>query len=743
MPLARLARFGSFELDPATGELRKGGVRIKLQEQPFQFLRALLERPDEVVTREELRERLWPGDTFVEFDDALNTAVRKIRQALGDSADNPRFVETLPRRGYRFIAPVEGGGGASLETLQDEPQPPTPRPRPKRTIWYVTGAVVLVAVSVALASRWGVFDPVEPASQMPMRLVPLTSYPGIERTPALSPNGEQVAFSWNGESQDNFDIYVQRIGSQTPPTRLTSHAGYDTSPAWSPDGRFIAFARTSDDPSLSLFYNYPIDCEVFVMSAIGGPASKVAETSHPKLAWLPDGKGLIGSRREAPGGPSALFVFSIDGTEEQPLTRPPSTSTDLGPAVSPDGRVVAFLRWGSTRQLYTIDTRNNFAAKDLAIRWDSTGGIWNHAWSPKGDALIVVMGPNSTQATHSVSGRTLRRLTANKPPQSVAVPAMGVMGPDVSARGNRLVFTQHSWDKDLAILRRTDGGEGSWLTAPFPSTTRIEGSPHYSPDGKRIVFNSDRSSDNLDLWLSNADGSDAMLLLHFKSAIAASARWSPDGQRIVFDSWGDGKGDILVMSAAGGEPLWLTENPAVADCLPRWSVGGRWVYFTSDRSKTWEIWRISAAGGDPQQVTRRGGTLAMASPDGKYLYYLKDESVPSFQHSQLWRMPIDGGEEDLVLERVYARNFSVTENGVYFMERPEESESGVRSASTGRNGFTIRYLNLASRKIRTLATLPSEAEAGWSFAVSPDEQNILYGHHDSSGADLMFVENFR
>ena len=100
-------RFGSFELDQASGELRKNGGRVRLQEQPFQVLRALVERPGEVVTREDLHERLWPGDTFVEFDDGLNTAVRKIRQALGDSADNPRFVETLPRRGYRFIAPLD------------------------------------------------------------------------------------------------------------------------------------------------------------------------------------------------------------------------------------------------------------------------------------------------------------------------------------------------------------------------------------------------------------------------------------------------------------------------------------------------------------------------------------------------------------------------------------------------------------------------------------------------------------
>src|SRR6266851_5690455 len=98
--------FGAFEVDVRSGELRKQGVRIKLQEQPFHVLTVLLQRPGEVVTREELRNQNWPADTFVDFDNSLNTAINKLREALGDSADNPRFIETLPRRGYRFIAPV-------------------------------------------------------------------------------------------------------------------------------------------------------------------------------------------------------------------------------------------------------------------------------------------------------------------------------------------------------------------------------------------------------------------------------------------------------------------------------------------------------------------------------------------------------------------------------------------------------------------------------------------------------------
>ena len=108
-----IVRFGTFELDVQAGELRKSGVKLKLSGQPFQVLAILLERPGEVVTREELQKRLWP-DTFVDVDHNLNTAINKIREALGDAAENPRFVETLPRRGYRFVAPVEGAGGKEI-----------------------------------------------------------------------------------------------------------------------------------------------------------------------------------------------------------------------------------------------------------------------------------------------------------------------------------------------------------------------------------------------------------------------------------------------------------------------------------------------------------------------------------------------------------------------------------------------------------------------------------------------------
>src|ERR1700680_616926 len=138
-----ILRFGVFEVDVRSGELRKQGVRIKVQEQPFHVLTVLLQRPGEAITREELRSQNWPADTFVDFDNSLNTAINKLREALGDSADNPRFIETLPRRGYRFIAPVAGVDGTTKGTAAGVPA----RPRSRKII--VTVAVVVLAAGIA------------------------------------------------------------------------------------------------------------------------------------------------------------------------------------------------------------------------------------------------------------------------------------------------------------------------------------------------------------------------------------------------------------------------------------------------------------------------------------------------------------------------------------------------------------------------------------------------------------------
>ena len=321
-------RFSVFELNLRSGELRKAGTRINLQEKPLQTLALLLEHPGELVTRDELRQRLWPQDTFVDFEHGLNTVIKRLRDTLGDSADSPRFVETVPRRGYRFIAPLDKG-------LQDG-SAADPRPT-----WWHFGSLMWPAVVIALAivAALYVFQ-LKPLSRAPMRTSPLTSLPGQERYPSFSPDGNQIAFAWDGGNRDNQDIYIKVVGAGVP-LRLTTHPAADQKPVWSSDGRHIAFVRSSEEGS-----------GIFVIPALGGPERKIGSfiPEHEWAAgpsWSPDGRTLALSESQAQG-PFSIVLLSMDSLEKRKLTSPPfGILGDCAPAISPDGRTVAFNRGGA------------------------------------------------------------------------------------------------------------------------------------------------------------------------------------------------------------------------------------------------------------------------------------------------------------------------------------------------------------------------------------------------------------
>jgi DNA-binding winged helix-turn-helix (wHTH) protein len=281
-------RFGLFEADLSASELRKRGRKIPLQDQPFRVLTLLLARAGELVTREELQRALWPTDTFGDFDEGLNKAIQKLRQALDDSSDNPRFIETLPRKGYRFIAPVDRTAGeASAAQGQSTPVDSNAvsslAVRPvKRRNTAVIAWVLFGVVSVALLILAGVyFRVLRPGSRPTMKTVPLTSYPGHQGDPAISPDGKQVAFAWDGEKGGNFDIYVKLVDAGTP-LRLTSSPADEYAPAWSADARYIAFCRDVSD-----------HVEILMIPALGGVERKLGESAGCGLSWSPDGKYLV------------------------------------------------------------------------------------------------------------------------------------------------------------------------------------------------------------------------------------------------------------------------------------------------------------------------------------------------------------------------------------------------------------------------------------------------------------------
>ena len=253
---SRIIRFSTFEVNLHTGELRQRGQKVKLQEQPFQVLAALLERPGEVVTREELRSKLWPADTFVDFDHSLNAAIKRLRDALGESAETPIFVETVARRGYRFIGNVE-------KPRQAPSARPTPWQRLPTTRNAVIGglmacALVLSFLSTAIRVR---SKAVQPA------VTPAVTNVGEKYTPSLSPDGQRLAFVWNGGAGPHFNLYVKVVGTEES-LRLTKQASLDFNPVWSPDGRYIAFCRILKGAT-----------GIYIIPALGGAERRVRNDS--------------------------------------------------------------------------------------------------------------------------------------------------------------------------------------------------------------------------------------------------------------------------------------------------------------------------------------------------------------------------------------------------------------------------------------------------------------------------------
>ena len=595
----------------------------------------------------------------------------------------------------------------------------------QRRGWYIAGAAVVIAVILGISAWMGVFGPSDDAPPEALQAVPLTSYPGSEFSSSFSPDGNQVAFCWDGENQDNLDIYVKMIGSETP-LRLTTDPAPDFSPAWSADGRRIAFLRAMPREKAA----------VLLIPALGGPERLVAEISYPaeletapSLAWGPDGKELVVVERSSPGDPFALFLLSTESGEKRRLTSPPAESIgDAGPAFSPDGRSLAFVRviGGFASDIYLLDLAEDLTPNGEPKRLTFQNlPSWSPTWSPDGREIVYASG-------RFVESMSLWRISVSGSgkPERLPVAGEGARLPTISRRANRLAYTKRSRDTNIWRLPLRESGSGAAAATRLISSTRADYNPQYSPDGKRIAFESSRTG-TYGIWLSDADGSNAAPLFLKEGAHSGTPRWSPDGRRIAFDSNPEGHQDIYVISARGGNPIRLTTHP-VGGAMPSWSQDGEWVYFGSRRSGRGEVWKVSVGGGEPIQVTQDGGIVAFESTDGKFVYYTKGRLF----RASLWKVRVGGGEETQVLESVLAfLNFSVTPQGIYFIPAPDTDEPGGSSL--------IRFFDFATGRATTIHSLPPGVRAYFGLTVSPDSRFMLYAQVDQSQSDLMLVENFR
>lgn len=578
-----------------------------------------------------------------------------------------------------------------------------------RVLWALAGTVLLALVLIGIRF-------LRPAPRPVPRVVPLTTYSGRQTTPAFSPDGKQVAFAWNGETGDKFDIYVKLVGAGAP-LRLTSDPAYEDSPAWSPDGRYIAFYR-----------RLPQHDEIWTIPALGGAERKIGESASAtfwwrsgQLSWSPDGASLAVPDKETTHGPYGIFLLSVEtGIKRKLLLASNEQADDFVPRFSPDGRHLAFLRASSTvsDEIFVLDLTNGKPSGEPRRLTFDERQIFGLDWTSDGRMLVYSSGSfgNTSLWTIPVSGGMAAPLSAA---------GESSLGLSASRAGSRLIYERYVFDYN--IWRIPDSNSSATLSLPsrFIASTKVDMEPQFSPDGKRVAFNSSRSG-NYEIWVCDRNGANPVQLTSLNGPIVGSPRWSPDSQWIAFDGSKGGNSDIYVIRADGGPVHRMTTGPS-NNVRPSWSRDGRWIYFGSNRNGNSRIWKTPAVGGAASVVTKEGEE-AFESPDGKFVYYAK------LGKPGIWKVPVNGGNEIQILDQARESLWALTSKGIYYFDLNNPAKPALRFYSFGTRNSTLVKEFSDETRIDTLST---------ALSIAPDGRSILYTQIDQSGSDLMMVENFR
>jgi len=727
-PLRRTcARFGSFQFDLSSNELLRLGARVSIQDQPLQVLRLLVEAEGNVVAREQLRNALWPENTFVDFEHGVNTAVKKLRQALEDSAENPTYIETLPKIGYRFIFPVDWIDAVGSESASPRVVPisvPGPIAVPAAatrkgssrltTRRWRFGLAAAGLMLVALMGGYWLQHRSETHSTE-LTITPFTTFPGLEVAPRFSPDGNQIVFSWFGDGKDyQFDLYLKQVGQERV-VKLTNHPAAFLAAAWSPDGRFIAFKREAE----------PEASGVYFISALGGTERKLAEIrpyggpERIAVAWSSDSKWVAFSKADSrdkevsSSEHYSLHLVNVDTYEERKLPDPASDCVEtLHPSFSPNGKYLASM-CAPTEGVFRIYVHDADGTKPReVISFKSSEGFADLSWSADSQSLIYAAGHQLWRLPLAVTRP--ERLVFAQDAESVSV----------SPSRNRLAYAQvrhpaSVWQFGLAGAAKAAGPAKKLI-----SSSLGDGYARTSPDGKYIAFQSSRSG-SPEIWVCDRDGSNPMQLTRFQGAQIGPPNWSPDGRRIVFDVRAADKPELYTVNTEGGPPKpFVTGTPNAS--YPFWSADGHNIYFSTEPPGA--IWKIAVEGGAPVRLTGEGipGRAPQEAADGKRVYFYRAEG---FDHSQAWSASVNGGDERPLTGMPADVGFVPASGGIYFID------------GTPRHFFLKRF-DLLSQRTQMIAALPDVFNQ-WGPTVSPDGHTFLFSGIERAEGDIFLVEGFR
>ena len=601
----------------------------------------------------------------------------------------------------------------------DAPAAASPLPAGPRQSWPLAAVIAVLAIAAGYGiARWMAHAPADNT-----QILPLTTLAGIEAEPALSPDGKLVAFTWTGADYGHAKICLKQLDAGEPLVISRAHAHHG-SPAWSPDGRQVAYWRNGDEGAMAFTTVATAGAaraELMMVSALGGPERHVGLPRDGNvdggLCWLTKANQIIGT-----AGP--LIAMAADSGASKPWTSPPKGWADEFPALSPNGRTLAFVRIvlsiasaPSEVRFLRLDTQQQPQGEPVKLTAGLTGAA-GLAWAPDGGSLIV-------SALHKGSPRLFRVAFPGGKTELVGGVAatLAGWGISISPATHRMALAQQ--ENDLDIFRAPGpawpASEKRPQSEPFLASTRQDVSPSYSSDGKKIAFESGRTGSQ-EIWTVNADGQDAVQLTSFGGPQVGTPRWSPDGSKVAFDSHKFGNADIFVVAANGGEAVRLTTGPH-NHTVPAWSSDGKWIFYASNATGRQEIWKSPADGGTPVQVTHDGGAQPTHRPGDPWLYWSR---------GSLWRMPEAGGAVEKVVDYPNP-DFAPWGDGLVLQDLTPAGPSMV-------------FFHVGSHQVSLLEAVPKPASPRVlrkpSIAVSPDGKWLLYTALTLDRGDLVLVEGF-
>lgn len=675
----QIFRFDTFEFDPQAAELRRRGIKLRVYGQPTEILTMLLKRPGEVVRREELRARLWPADTFVDFEHSLNAAVNKLREALGDSADKPKFIETIPRRGYRFIARVEATTNGQPSSIELSSAPVSDagtaaagftdgRSFTKRRSWLLVPsglALLLMLGAATVIYRYSIASRSPHVDLQHMTMTRLTDTGNVGKV-AISPNGQYLAYV-SRDSKGESSLWARQIATDSPVQILAPSQGLYRAITFSADGNYVYFVRNNEGYSVPITGGAPVQ---IVHNTMGGIA---ASTDGKKLAFY----------HQPPLAPqSELLVANSDGTNPHVIAEHSRSSglvfqAIMPPSWSPDGKLIAMPLGRDADSTVGIYPVAGGAPRIIPF----PGFVVSALWLPDQKGLLVSSDPSATAISAGVPAQlwllpypegSPQRLTYDLDAyRSTSLTSDGKLLAAVQVQVSYTVFVGPAGDPDKSHSispGKLDGiglrwmPDGSLLSQNVTSQFSIlapetkERVPLFQDDvfsgnfsvcknGRFIILMKQQLGNHSTIWRVDSTGGNAKQLTQGPADM--SPYCSPDGKHVVYVGASEKSYRAMKIRVDGGPPVVLSDGGDVLAL--QYSPDGHQVADleaakndkvvlvirdaeTGKASKTFAVF-------SPQGTFNSGGWDLEWTPDGRAIDYTREENTAV----NLWSQPLSGG----------------------------------------------------------------------------------------------------